>query len=75
MIENFMAITKVPRFLELSAKVKAVWLFLNKTLVLGIFYPRNSAAKGLTQPYRTLYWYSCITEWLMGTKDPRHLCS
>ena len=29
MIENFMAITKVPRFLELSAKVKAVWPLLN----------------------------------------------
>ena len=49
MIENFMAITKVPRFPELSAKAKAVWLFLNITLVLGIFYSCNSAAKGLTK--------------------------
>ena len=47
MIENFMAITKVPRFPELSAKVKTVWPFFNITLVLGIFYPRNSAMKGL----------------------------
>ena len=47
MIENFMAITKVPRFLKLSAKVKAVWTFLSIMLVLGIFYPRNSAVKGL----------------------------
>ena len=47
MIENFMAITKVPRFLELSANVKAVWPFLNITLVLGVFYRRNLAAKGL----------------------------
>ena len=47
MIENFMAITKVPRFPELSAKIKAVWPFFNITLVLGVFYPHNSAAKGL----------------------------
>ena len=57
MIENFMAITKVPRFLELSAKVKAVWPFLNITLVLGVFYPRNSAAKGLIPPIFVLVWY------------------
>ena len=56
MIENFMAITKVPRFLKLSAKVKAVWPLLNITLVLGVFYPRNSAAKGLS--YSTLNYNS-----------------
>ena len=47
MIKNFMAITKVPRFPKLSAKVKAVWTFLSIMLVLGIFYPRNSASKRL----------------------------
>ena len=42
-----MVITKVPRFPKLSAKVKAVWPFLSIMLVLGVFYPCNSAAKRL----------------------------
>ena len=49
-----MVIMKVPRFPKLSAKVKAVWPFLSIMLVLGIFYPCNSAAKRLNDKWALL---------------------